>query len=418
MKHYSIVYADFDSNDYAMTITESVLNMVLAGKVRSGNTSGKALRPHEKRRIETYSPIKSGHDWQMRQELFSETALWLSENRDCFDGFLIDGKLMINFYKEEFFTNLCNHFDKFMGLHWKESGIVEKKRMVNGVRTSVYECRKLALTKYDSESGNELSLELDSKAWKDFIISDFIKSEINGYDQFDVLIHNLRMVVKDDRKFDCFVAHVINGVDVTTIRKSYNKENDCNIRSDVTIYRWIKAVSDTCVNWILEEKKRRAKEEYSCNYCTNVKEQAENATFGKCELKGDNIVAGKEIDVLLDGNVYDYTWKINTAENECVDTFLSVEKVGIDWMCWIEKSDFASVGYNVKAKKSKAVKYIPKKSAHGQGNDYYHVGLNHVRESNVIPLDKWIDSLSDTDILSIRDKVRKVAKNSKVVKNR
>lgn len=386
-----------------MKLVDGVLNRLLKGKVRSGAKHDR-LSPYDIRRINTYTDILKGIDWSMREELFSQTCVWLLEN-PLLTTIENDS---IEFIDDSYY-HYCKYIDRYMEMEANRDGWVERKvtkTREDGTkyRTSVYECRKLMFDVSDSEDENPVLLKIDSKALREYLLTDCY--DVDG-DFIDLIYdYKARYINGKSEKrrlyWNCFYANVIECIDIDSIANTVGK-------STKTVYRWISQVKSACVDFIREDRKNM-ESEHSVNIITNVSVQSENATFGKCDLKGNAIVKGKEIDVVLDGNVYDNPIVVNPrfTNDGCNNHSYSDNWIGWCFEDFINNLEF--IDKPIRKKARKGVKYIPKKTTHGQGMDYYHVALPHVRESEVIPLDVWFNGLPDDIIVTTRDKARATKK--------
>ena len=395
-------------------LVNGVLTRMLKGKVRSGAKHDR-LSPYDVRRINTYTDILNGKDWSMREELFSETCVWLLEN-----PLLVTIEESGIEFLDDAYYHYCKHIDRYMEKQanldgWVEKKVTKKREDGTTYRTSVYECRKLMYDVSDSTDENPVLLKLDSKALKDYLLQDCADVD---KDFIDLLYdYKARYINGKSEKrrlyWNCFYAYIVVGLDVESIANMLGKSTD-------TIYRWIRQVKDTCCDFIKEDRRKREVKKTS-GIITNSPSFSHQGKKGWAYVvqgKG-SICHSAGFDKLISEEVK----KINSQECcfnpidrgyfdfSVYDEYINAPyytKVGYDWLWVINNTECweLPIKKEKKVEKRRTIKYIPRKSAHGQGDDYYHVALPHVRESDIIPLDVWFDNLPDEYIIKLRDMVR------------
>ena len=382
------------TND-SMKLAESVLTMVLKSKVKS-HSGKESLSVKDKRRIETYLPILTGEDVQMKEELLSEISLWLLEHDNTFESIYHAGndKVEVIFY-DGYFLELLQYVGDVMKSHKQNIGyqrITVNKLNDNGT------IARYPLSEKDIEQGRKIGRPikkeyvtisrldivteegvktLDSKEYSSYLRS--IQLDEMSQKELKVFLNDLSKRVPQEHFIAWFRYYTSKVSERNAILE--NLANNFNVTLS-TIYRW----KDRVDKVMKEMKQARVKDIVGYN-TNNVVYDSSQAKVKCCAYipsfdgkeKGYSKTLENDNCVISDSAIGCINWNINTTEKECMDTFLKVEKVGIDWMWLIENSCFAEIGYNVKRHKSKVVKYIPKKTAHGQGLSPYdeYVRLLH-----------------------------------------
>ena len=356
-----------------------------------------SLSVKDKRRIETYLPILTGEDVQMKEELLSEVSLWLLEHDNCFESIYHAGndKAEIIFY-DGYFLELLQYVGNVMKSYRQNIGY--QRITVNKLNKDGTIAR-YPLSEKDiadgRKTGRPMKKEYVTINRLDVVTDEGVKTlDSESYTSY---LRGLQLDEHSQKEIKSFLNDVSKKVPqehfiawfyyyTTPINKRNEKLESIANNFDVTlstIYRW----KDRVDKVVKDIKKAEFKQIVGYN-TNNVIYDSSQAKVKCCAYipsfdgkeKGYSRTLENNDCVVSDTAIGCINWKINTAGNECVDTFLSVEKVGIDWQWLIENSRFVEIGYNVKRHKSKAVKYIPKKSAHGQG---------------VSPYDKYVRLLHD-----------------------
>lgn len=373
--------------DDSMRLSESVLTMVLKSKVKS-HSGKESLSVKDKRRIETYLPILIGEDVQMKEELLSEVSLWLLEHNECFESLYHAGnnKAEIIFY-DGYFLELLQYVGNVMKSHRQNIGYqrITVNKLNNDGTIARYPLSEKDLAD-GRRIGRPMKKEYVTISRLDIVTDEGVKTLDS--EEYSSYLRNMQLDEMSQKEIKSFLNDVSKKVPqehfiawfyyyTTPINKRNEKleslANNFNVTLS-TIYRW-----KDRVNKVVKDIKKAEYKQIVGYNTNNVIYDSSQAKVKCCAYipsfdgkeKGYSRTLENDNCVVSDSAIGCIDWKINTTEKDCVDTFLNVEKVGIDWLWWIEKSDFASVGYNVKVKRSKAVKYIPKKTAHGQGLSPY-----------------------------------------------
>lgn len=304
-------------SDLTPELIDGVLRRYLKGKVRSHKGKTK-LSPWDIRRIETFMPILTGKDWNMKEELIGICSLWLVENIHLLemnkkivqnkDGKNVEFK-SIEFIRDSYFQ-MVRVLDNFIGdkanEEYERKDVIRYKEDGTKYRTTEYHPRKLY---YDDGSESTL-MALDSKALKDYLIQDTgdYSTEFNML--VDAYLDSYVSKGGDEIKAKIFKEVEIYGNDIQLVADALKK-------SKATIYRWIALVKKVVVDMIKQDQAERAKEK-SWGYNTNVSDTS--FCYSKPYIMPNNHSCDiMESDVACYSVVDNEQWKVNTTPEDCVE---------------------------------------------------------------------------------------------------